>query len=60
MIDDYFTEIKLSRAFINEFKAYLDWCDANNIAIRHTFPEMIDKFERLNKHYKEEMERGVQ
>ena len=59
MIDEYFIEVKLSRAFANDFKSYLDWCDVNNVGIRHAFPEMIKKFELLNKHYSDEIERGI-
>lgn len=60
MIEDYITELKLSRAFVNEFAAYLDWCRAQNVAIDQMFPDLIKKFDELNKHYTIEIERGIQ
>ncbi len=58
-MNDYITEVRLSRALAKEVKTYLDWCASKHVGIEHMFPELVKKFDDLNKHYIDEIERGV-
>jgi hypothetical protein len=55
-MEDYFKELRLSRAFACEFDGYLNWCRANNV---HLPEELVRTFNELNNHYQVEISKEL-
>jgi len=55
-MEDYFTEMRLSRAFACEFDGYLSWCQRNNVYLP---PELVNCYNELKKHYEVEISKEL-
>jgi len=55
-MEDYFEEMRLSRAFACEFDAYFNWCRAQNV---HLPDELRDAYLKLKNHYDIEMSKEL-
>lgn len=55
-MEDYFLEMRLSRAFACQFDEYLTWCQRNNVYLP---PDLVNSYVELKKHYDVEMEKNL-
>ena len=55
-MEDYFTEMRLSREFACQFDAYFNWCRSQNV---HLPEKLVETYVQLKQHYEVEMEKNL-